>query len=65
MDESAVQAKDKVNEVNLRLEHIIEQILHVSKEQNYERVCVLKIFDIALLVYILSDLLFNCSVIFN
>lgn len=36
-----VQAKDKVNEVNLRLEHLIEQIHHVSKEQNYERVCIL------------------------
>lgn len=41
MDESVVQAKDKVNEVNLRLEHLIEQIHHVSKEQNYERVCIL------------------------
>lgn len=38
MDESEVQAKDKVNEVNLQLEHLIEQIHHVSKEQNYERV---------------------------
>jgi len=38
LDESVVQAKDKVNEVNVRLEHLIEQIRHVSKEQNYERV---------------------------
>ncbi|XP_069651896.1 transmembrane emp24 domain-containing protein 11 isoform X2 [Haliaeetus albicilla] len=37
LDESVVQAKDKVNEVNLRLEHLIEQIHHISKEQNYER----------------------------
>ncbi|XP_009998529.1 PREDICTED: transmembrane emp24 domain-containing protein 11-like [Chaetura pelagica] len=36
-DESAVQAKDKVNEVKLRLEHLIEQVYHVTKEQNYER----------------------------
>lgn len=41
LDESVLQAKDKVNEVNMRLEHLIEQIHHVSKEQNYERVCVL------------------------
>lgn len=39
LDESVVQAKDKVNEVNFRLEHLIEQIHHISKEQNYERVC--------------------------
>ncbi|XP_009891613.1 PREDICTED: glycoprotein 25L-like, partial [Charadrius vociferus] len=37
LDESVVQAKDKVNEVNFRLEHLIEQIHHISKEQNYER----------------------------
>ncbi|KAM9237061.1 transmembrane emp24 domain-containing protein 11-like [Leptosomus discolor] len=37
LDESVVQAKDKVDEVNLRLEHLIEQINHVTKEQNYER----------------------------
>ncbi|XP_065693568.1 transmembrane emp24 domain-containing protein 11-like isoform X1 [Patagioenas fasciata] len=37
LDESVLQAKDKVNEVNMRLEHLIEQIHHVSKEQNYER----------------------------
>ncbi|NWS49989.1 TMD11 protein, partial [Probosciger aterrimus] len=37
LDESVVQAKDKVNELNIRLEHLIEQIHHVSKQQNYER----------------------------
>ncbi|XP_035181290.1 transmembrane emp24 domain-containing protein 11-like isoform X2 [Oxyura jamaicensis] len=37
VDEAVVRAKDKVNEVNFRLEHLIEQIHHVSKEQNYER----------------------------
>ncbi|NWT85709.1 TMD11 protein, partial [Lanius ludovicianus] len=37
LDESAIQAKDKVNEVNVRLEHLIEQIHHVTKEQDYER----------------------------
>ncbi|NXP16922.1 TMD11 protein, partial [Scytalopus superciliaris] len=37
LDESAVQAKEKVDEVNVRLEHLIEQIQHVSKEQDYER----------------------------
>ncbi|NXG04326.1 TMD11 protein, partial [Sakesphorus luctuosus] len=36
-DESAVQAKEKVDEVHVRLEHLIEQIQHVSKEQDYER----------------------------
>lgn len=39
LDETVIQAKDKVNEVNFRLEHLMEQIQHVSKEQNYERVC--------------------------
>ncbi|XP_021391323.1 transmembrane emp24 domain-containing protein 11 [Lonchura striata] len=37
LDESAIQAKDKVNEVNIRLEHLIEQIHHVTREQHYER----------------------------
>ncbi|NWZ25099.1 TMD11 protein, partial [Asarcornis scutulata] len=37
LDETVIQAKDKVNEVNFRLEHLMEQIQHVSKEQNYER----------------------------
>ncbi|NXR98537.1 TMD11 protein, partial [Oxylabes madagascariensis] len=37
LDESAIQAKDKVNEVNVRLEHLIEQIHHVTREQDYER----------------------------
>ncbi|NXL88812.1 TMD11 protein, partial [Alectura lathami] len=37
LDEAIVQAKDKVNEVNLRLEYLLEQIHHISKEQNYER----------------------------
>ncbi|NXK41186.1 TMD11 protein, partial [Piprites chloris] len=36
-DESAVQAKEKVDEVHVRLVHLIEQIQHVSKEQDYER----------------------------
>ncbi|NXN77902.1 TMD11 protein, partial [Bombycilla garrulus] len=37
LDESAIQAKDKVNEVTDRLENLIEQINHVMKEQDYER----------------------------
>ncbi|NXI07772.1 TMD11 protein, partial [Irena cyanogastra] len=37
LDESAIQAKDKVDEVNVRLEHLIEQINHVTREQEYER----------------------------
>ncbi|NXM62843.1 TMD11 protein, partial [Illadopsis cleaveri] len=37
LDESAIQAKDKVDEVNVRLEHLIEQIHHVTREQDYER----------------------------
>ncbi|NWT50210.1 TMD11 protein, partial [Erythrocercus mccallii] len=37
LDESTIQAKDKVNEVNVRLEHLIEQIHHVTREQDYER----------------------------
>ncbi|XP_067423738.1 transmembrane emp24 domain-containing protein 11-like [Emydura macquarii macquarii] len=37
LDEVITQAKDKVNEVNFRLGHLIEQIHHISKEQNYHR----------------------------
>ncbi|NXF03290.1 TMD11 protein, partial [Smithornis capensis] len=37
LDDSAAHAKDKVDEVSVRLEHLIEQIHHVSKEQDYER----------------------------
>ncbi|OXB78802.1 UNVERIFIED_CONTAM: hypothetical protein H355_011820 [Colinus virginianus] len=37
LDEAVVQAKGKVNEVNVRIEHLLEQIHHISKEQNYER----------------------------
>ncbi|XP_006111696.2 transmembrane emp24 domain-containing protein 11-like [Pelodiscus sinensis] len=36
-DEAIAQAKDKVNEVNFRLGHLIQQIDHISKEQNYHR----------------------------
>ncbi|XP_010708921.1 transmembrane emp24 domain-containing protein 11-like isoform X2 [Meleagris gallopavo] len=37
LDEAVIQAKDKVNKVNVRIEHLLEQIHHISKEQNYER----------------------------
>uniref|UniRef100_A0A8C8RI81 GOLD domain-containing protein n=1 Tax=Pelusios castaneus TaxID=367368 RepID=A0A8C8RI81_9SAUR len=37
LDETIAQAKDKVNEVNSSLGHLIEQIHHISKEQNYHR----------------------------
>ncbi|XP_069486438.1 transmembrane emp24 domain-containing protein 11-like [Ambystoma mexicanum] len=37
LDETIVQAKDKVNEVTLRLEHLTEQIHHIIKEQNHQR----------------------------
>ncbi|XP_042727539.1 transmembrane emp24 domain-containing protein 11-like [Lagopus leucura] len=37
LDEAVVQAKDKVNKVNVEIEHLLEQIHHISKEQNYER----------------------------
>ncbi|NXO64968.1 TMD11 protein, partial [Phainopepla nitens] len=37
LDESAIQAKEKVNEVSDRLENLIEQINHVMKQQDYER----------------------------
>ncbi|NXR84393.1 TMD11 protein, partial [Pycnonotus jocosus] len=37
LDESAIRAKDKVDEVSVRLEHLIEQIYHVTREQDYER----------------------------
>ncbi|XP_019408193.1 PREDICTED: transmembrane emp24 domain-containing protein 11-like [Crocodylus porosus] len=37
IDEVIAQAKDKVNEANFRVEHLIEQIHHISKEQNYQR----------------------------
>lgn len=38
LDAAIAQAKDKVNEVSFKLEHLIEQIEQVVKEQNYQRV---------------------------
>lgn len=56
LDESAIQAKDKVNEVNVRLEHLIEQIHHVTREQDYERVRVSPNGNVKNIVYKLIDL---------
>lgn len=38
LDAAIAQAKDKVNEVTFKLEHLIEQIEQILKEQNYQRV---------------------------
>lgn len=38
LDTAIAQAKDKVNEVTFKLEHLIEQIEQILKEQNYQRV---------------------------
>lgn len=38
LDAAIAQAKDKVNEVSFKLEHLIEQIEQIIKEQNYQRV---------------------------
>jgi hypothetical protein len=38
LDAAIAQAKDKVNEVTFKLEHLIEQIQQILKEQNYRRV---------------------------
>uniref|UniRef100_H0XJD9 GOLD domain-containing protein n=1 Tax=Otolemur garnettii TaxID=30611 RepID=H0XJD9_OTOGA len=37
LDAAIAQAKDKVNEVTFKLEHLIEQIEQIVKEQNYQR----------------------------
>uniref|UniRef100_A0A2K6F6Q7 GOLD domain-containing protein n=1 Tax=Propithecus coquereli TaxID=379532 RepID=A0A2K6F6Q7_PROCO len=37
LDTAIAQAKDKVNEVTFKLEHLIEQIEQIVKEQNYQR----------------------------
>ncbi|XP_062964918.1 transmembrane emp24 domain-containing protein 11-like [Cynocephalus volans] len=37
LDAAIAQAKDKVNEVAFKLEHLIEQIEQIVKEQNYQR----------------------------
>ncbi|XP_004847511.1 transmembrane emp24 domain-containing protein 11-like [Heterocephalus glaber] len=37
LDAAIAQAKDKVNEVTFKLEHLIEQIEQILKEQNYQR----------------------------
>ncbi|XP_010639970.1 transmembrane emp24 domain-containing protein 11 [Fukomys damarensis] len=37
LDVTIAQAKDKVNEVTFKLEHLIEQIEQILKEQNYQR----------------------------
>uniref|UniRef100_A0A8I3W246 GOLD domain-containing protein n=1 Tax=Callithrix jacchus TaxID=9483 RepID=A0A8I3W246_CALJA len=38
LDAAIAQAKDKVNELTFELEHLIEQIKQIIKEQNYQRV---------------------------
>lgn len=38
IDAVVVQAKDKVNEVTFTLQHLIEQIEQILKEQDYQRV---------------------------
>ncbi|NWJ04624.1 TMD11 protein, partial [Crypturellus undulatus] len=38
LDEAVAQAKDKVNDVSFKLEHLLEQIYHIHRAQNYERV---------------------------
>lgn len=38
LDAGLAQAKDRVNEVSFKLEHLIEQIEQIVKEQNYQRV---------------------------
>lgn len=38
LDAAMAQAKDKVNEVTFKLEHLMEQIEQILKEQNYQRV---------------------------
>ncbi|XP_062069177.1 transmembrane emp24 domain-containing protein 11-like [Lepus europaeus] len=37
LDEVITQAKDRVNEVTFKLEHLMEQIEQILKEQNYQR----------------------------
>uniref|UniRef100_A0A8D2KPL3 GOLD domain-containing protein n=1 Tax=Urocitellus parryii TaxID=9999 RepID=A0A8D2KPL3_UROPR len=37
LDAAIAQAKDKVNEVTFKLEHLMEQIEQILKEQNYQR----------------------------
>uniref|UniRef100_F7HTK4 GOLD domain-containing protein n=1 Tax=Callithrix jacchus TaxID=9483 RepID=F7HTK4_CALJA len=37
LDAAIAQAKDKVNELTFELEHLIEQIKQIIKEQNYQR----------------------------
>ncbi|XP_037659855.1 uncharacterized protein LOC119509982 [Choloepus didactylus] len=37
LDAAMAQAKDKVNEVRVKLEHLIEQMQQIVKEQNYQR----------------------------
>eukprot|EP00070_Physeter_catodon_P041362 XP_028348256.1 transmembrane emp24 domain-containing protein 11 isoform X1 [Physeter catodon] len=37
LDAAIAQAKDKVNEVTFKLEHLIEQMEQIVKEQNYQR----------------------------
>ncbi|XP_016051386.1 PREDICTED: transmembrane emp24 domain-containing protein 11 [Miniopterus natalensis] len=37
LEAAIAQAKDKVNEVSFKLEHLIEQLEQIVKEQNYQR----------------------------
>lgn len=38
LDAAIAQAKDKVNKVSFKLEHLIEEMEQIVREQNYQRV---------------------------
>ncbi|XP_012590440.1 PREDICTED: transmembrane emp24 domain-containing protein 11-like, partial [Condylura cristata] len=37
LDAAIAQAKDKVHEVSFKLEHLLEQVEQIAKEQSYQR----------------------------
>jgi hypothetical protein len=50
LDAAIVQAKDKVNEVTFKLQHLIEQVEQILKEQDYQRVSLSIQLSLSLLV---------------
>ena len=39
-DYKQIQAKEKLSELQLRVRQLIEQVDQITKEQNYQRVCI-------------------------
>jgi succinylglutamate desuccinylase len=43
-DYQQIKAKDKLTELQLRIRQLLDQVEQITKEQNYQRVCILILF---------------------